>query len=333
MLIVVEKLGAFQISLCSICAVCSCLFLFRFSTLLWEQCFSALRSPRSDSEQLTVTQFVLLSENRGVLRWGLFSTQGIFIWRGSDTSTVEWQKYGGTWFEQTGTFFQPQWVGQCPTSHQGILLDRKHHWSFRGCPGLRLLPSSAWKHCQEGSATSPPVPRAFVLRSSLNLDRNLMNAFILALSSQRGGHCLLRSTEPDKSSACAAGAGAGSRGNGVRIGWVLIWYGSKTSSRSSISGRRSGIANKSIRCWHKWWELGAAVRATCERHYENFKLDALSFSSPPVIPSNGISLRMCSAFSGTTGRYCFRQNLTPSWIFASRISALELVQISDYSRS
>lgn len=128
----------------------------------------------------------------------------------------------------------------------------------------------------------------------------------------RGGHCLLRSTEPHKSSACAAGAGAGSRGNGVRIGWVLIWYGSKTSSRSSISGRRSGIANKSIRCWHKWWELGAAVRATCERHYENFKLDALSFSSPPVIPSNGISLRMCSAFSGTTGRYCFRQNLTPS---------------------
>lgn len=59
-----------------------------------------------------------------------------------------------------------------------------------------------------------------------------------------------------------------------------------------------------------WWELGAALRAICKRHYENFKLEALSFSSPLVISPNGISLRVCSAFSGTTGRYCFRQNLT-----------------------
>jgi len=38
---------------------------------------------------------------------------------------------------------------------------------------------------------------------------------------------------------------------------------------------RDSVANKGKRCWDMWWELVAAVRAICESHDENFKLDAL----------------------------------------------------------
>lgn len=38
--------------------------------------------------------------------------------------------------------------------------------------------------------------------------------------------------------------------------WVLVLDGSKNSGRSSFPGKRNGIANKGIRCWHMSGNLG-----------------------------------------------------------------------------
>lgn len=37
---------------------------------------------------------------------------------------------------------------------------------------------------------------------------------------------------------------------------MLILDGSKNLGGCSILGKKSGIADKGVRCWHMWWELG-----------------------------------------------------------------------------
>lgn len=64
-----------------------------------------------------------------------------------------------------------------------------------------------------------------------------------------------------------------------------------------------------------WLEKTAAeVRVICESCDKNFRLDALKFNIFSFLfachSPNSIPLAVCSVFSGTTGRYCFRQNLS-----------------------
>lgn len=57
---------------------------------------------------------------------------------------------------------------------------------------------------------------------------------------------------------------------------VVTWAGLGSWGREAVETRDS-IGNEGNRCWDMWWELAAAVRAICESHNENFKLDALKF--------------------------------------------------------
>lgn len=95
-------------------------------------------------------------------------------------------------------------------------------------------------------------------------------------------------------------------------GWAgaVTWAGLGSRRREAAEAKDS-IADKDERCWDTWWELVIAVRAVCESHDKNFKLHALKFEIFffPYSPDS-ISLRVRSIFSGTSGRYCLRQNLT-----------------------
>lgn len=57
---------------------------------------------------------------------------------------------------------------------------------------------------------------------------------------------------------------------------AVAWAG-LGSQGGEVVEMRDSVAKKGKRCWDMWWELAAAVRAICESHYENFKLDALKF--------------------------------------------------------